>query len=467
MNAHATTTPTTSDAVTYEGNVLPAPHLRFCTTDFRDNAFFMASARREADRLIELCGLKPWSSLLDIGCGQGRLAIGVIDRFRELGGNEGQGGIRRFEGVDVSAAAIDWCSRHLAKGRAWMRFTHTDVHNERYNPQGRAAGDARVLPFDDGVFDVINLFSVFTHMTAQDVGVYLKEVARLLAPRGRAFCTAYIEPDVDDYTENPRGYRGDSKGPLHRVRFSNAAFDRLVERANLRVVRFDHAAEFDGQTGVYLARRIEPAPMPEGRKLEIGPGAERIEGFETLNIAPGTNVDHVADAAGRLPFDDGTFSVVYASHILEHVPWYLTEQTLREWVRVLKPGGLLEVWVPDGLKIARAFVEAEDAIDGAPGAQDRTINDGWYRFNPRRDPCVWAAGRLFTYGDGPPGANYASPNWHRAMFSPRRLEDCLWSAGLVDVQRLDRSQVRGDDHGWINLGFRGVKPDAGKAAGEG
>lgn len=45
--------------------------------------------------------------------------------------------------------------------------------------------------------------------------------------------------------------------------------------------------------------------------------------------------------------------LLYASHVLEHIPWYKTEEVLREWVRVLKPGGVLEVWVPDRLKYAR------------------------------------------------------------------------------------------------------------------
>jgi SAM-dependent methyltransferase len=95
------------------------------------------------------------------------------------------------------------------------------------------------------------------------------------------------------------------------------------------------------------------------RFLEIGPGAKRISGFETFNVVGGPQVDYVGSATKRLPFPDGTFDVVYASHIREHTAWYRSAQTLSEWVRVLKPGGVLEGWVPDGLKIAEAFVAAE------------------------------------------------------------------------------------------------------------
>ena len=185
------------------------------------------------------------------------------------------------------------------------------------------------------------------------------------------------------------------------------------------------------------------------RRLEIGPGSGRIQGFETLNIVGGRNVDYVWNAERRLPFRTGTFSIIYASHILEHVPWFRTEHVLKEWVRVLAPGGRLELWVPDGLKICKAFVEAE-----SNDSQDFQ-QDGWYRFNERKDPCAWASGRIFSYGDGSGYRNH--PNWHLAIFSPRYLEEALKRAGCSHVERLDRSQVRGHDHGWINLGVCGIK----------
>jgi SAM-dependent methyltransferase len=187
----------------------------------------------------------------------------------------------------------------------------------------------------------------------------------------------------------------------------------------------------------------------ENRRLEIGPGSGRIRGFETLNIVGGRNVDYVWNAERRLPFRAETFSVIYASHVLEHIPWFRTERVLKEWVRVLAKGGRLEIWVPDGLKICQAFIEAEEQ------GGERFQQDGWYRFNEEKDPCVWASGRIFSYGDGSGYRNH--PNWHLAVFSARYLEEALKRAGCSRVERLDQSQVRGHDHGWINLGVCGVK----------
>jgi hypothetical protein len=187
----------------------------------------------------------------------------------------------------------------------------------------------------------------------------------------------------------------------------------------------------------------------EHRRLEIGPGSKPLSGFETLNIVPGPGIDYIADAGKKMPFPDNTFDLIYASHILEHIPWFQTLPALEEWIRVLKVEGALEIWVPDGLKICKTLLSFE--LEGL----NEIAKDGWYKFNPEREPCKWAAGRLYTYGDGT--GRLAHPNWHRSLFTPRYLKLLLEQAGLSEVSQMSRGEVRGADHGWINLGFRGVK----------
>jgi len=185
------------------------------------------------------------------------------------------------------------------------------------------------------------------------------------------------------------------------------------------------------------------------RQLEIGPGPNRIPDFETLNVRAGLSVDYVHDVSRTLPFKPETFDLIYASHVLEHMAWYQTQSILNDWVRTLKVGGRIEIWVPDGLKIAKAFVDSES------GGVNEIDCDGWYRFNPSKDVCMWANGRIFSYGDG--DGSPLSPNWHRALFSARHLTELMRAAGLIDVVPLDRAQVRGHDHGWINMGFSGTR----------
>lgn len=208
---------------------------------------------------------------------------------------------------------------------------------------------------------------------------------------------------------------------------------------------------------LYIYGRLIKTPLSlinnqkkKERKLEIGPGNTRIAGFETVNVVWGSNVDYIADASKKLPFKDNTFDIVYASHILEHIPWYQLEKTLTEWFRIVKPGGSIEIWIPDGLLIAKTFVEYEET------GVDNIINDGWYKFNEEKDPCIWANGRIFSYGDGT--GIKSNPNWHLSIFSPRYLEKILSKSGFVKIERLKKENVRGYDHGWINLGMRGYKP---------
>ncbi len=94
------------------------------------------------------------------------------------------------------------------------------------------------------------------------------------------------------------------------------------------------------------------------RRLHIG-GVEKKEGWEILNISPGPDVDHVSNAEDLSLFPDNTFKEIYASHILEHVDYQNDAllNTLKEWCRVLQPGGRLYVSVPDLDILARLFLD--------------------------------------------------------------------------------------------------------------
>ncbi len=83
------------------------------------------------------------------------------------------------------------------------------------------------------------------------------------------------------------------------------------------------------------------------RRLHIG-GRVKREGWEILDVNPGPHVDHVGNAIDLSRFADGTFAELYASHVLEHFDYKdALVAALREWHRVLAPGGVLRLSVPD------------------------------------------------------------------------------------------------------------------------
>lgn len=153
-----------------------------------------------------------------------------------------------------------------------------------------------------------------------------------------------------------------------------------------------------------------------------------------MDVVAGDHIDVVHSLTDvPLPFPDSSFDLVYMSHVLEHVPWFLTVRILSDMRRLLRNGGVLEVWVPDLAKLVRGYLEP--SVIG---------NDGWWKHNEGHHPVTWFNGRLFSYG--PPGRN-----WHRAVFDRTYLAECLLAAGFSTLVRVERP--RGCDHGWINLGM--------------
>ena len=71
--------------------------------------------------------------------------------------------------------------------------------------------------------------------------------------------------------------------------------------------------------------------------LNLGSGTDRRDGYVNLDIAPLKEVDVVARLGSEpLPFPDGTFGLVLARDVLEHVD---VVSALREVHRVTAPGG--------------------------------------------------------------------------------------------------------------------------------
>lgn len=100
-------------------------------------------------------------------------------------------------------------------------------------------------------------------------------------------------------------------------------------------------------------------------KLHLGCGPRCIPGFVHVDAQPAPHVDIVGPVE-HLPMDDNSASLIYASHVLEHFGRHAYKAALMEWFRVLKPGGVLRLSVPDFAACAAIYHE-NGLLDGLSG----------------------------------------------------------------------------------------------------
>ncbi len=103
-------------------------------------------------------------------------------------------------------------------------------------------------------------------------------------------------------------------------------------------------------------------------KLHLGCGPRFIPGFVHVDLLTAPHVDIVGPVE-KLPMADGSVSLIYASHVLEHFGRYEYKPVLAEWFRVLKPDGVLRLAVPDFAACAAIYYEAglKDGLTGLVG----------------------------------------------------------------------------------------------------
>jgi hypothetical protein len=184
-----------------------------------------------------------------------------------------------------------------------------------------------------------------------------------------------------------------------------------------------------------LARAREHAPANVAASLPAAPtgvsdhlpaGSEQVR----LNLGCGDkilpgyiNVDVVASRAGREPdvicdlhdltaFADDSADEIMAIHVVEHFWRWEVDAILKEWLRVLKPGGRMVLECPNLLAACRELLEHPDSAAGHDQSAQRTM---------------WV-----FYGD---------PAWrdplmtHRWGYTPASLGALMRAVGLHDIRQ--------------------------------
>lgn len=112
-------------------------------------------------------------------------------------------------------------------------------------------------------------------------------------------------------------------------------------------------------------------------KLHLGCGPRIIPGYVHIDAVPHDHID-IVSTIDKLPFiEDDSVDVIYNCHVLEHFHRRSSVDVLREWHRVLKPGGVLRTAVPDFAALCEVYTKSADlglVIGSLFGRQDYLYN---------------------------------------------------------------------------------------------
>jgi hypothetical protein len=166
------------------------------------------------------------------------------------------------------------------------------------------------------------------------------------------------------------------------------------------------------------------------RRLEIGGGPHVQRGYLHVDIDRGAHHLEWIAPAWDLPLPNAWASEVLAIHILEHVPPARLVPTLAEWLRVLQPGGRLQVHVPNGPVLMEALMT-------------RPLPEKW--------PLM---GSLLGMYCGPQDRDPRSLEHrsdHQIIFDFEVLRWALDAAGFTDVEDLTRTASDRHVVGWRDV----------------
>ena len=147
-------------------------------------------------------------------------------------------------------------------------------------------------------------------------------------------------------------------------------------------------------------------------KLNLGAGGIEYEGYLSVDLYD--QRAHIQMDITKLDFDDSSVTEILASHVFEHLNPYHALDILKDWRRVLKPGGKLIMEMPDIEQLCKRFVTA------STGERYGILN------------AIY--GSVNTTGVGGPD-NITSP--HLFGWWPQSLWDHLTNAGFTNIVFMD------------------------------
>ena len=214
------------------------------------------------------------------------------------------------------------------------------------------------------------------------------------------------------------------------------AVENRIREAQRRIAR-NHSPFACGRA--WAAAIGDQAARP--LRLNLGCGDKILPGYVNVDVVEsraGKKPDVICDLHELVPFADDSADEVLSVHVVEHFWRWEIRDVLREWVRVLKPGGKMIVECPNIQSACQTFLE-----------------------NPVQNAREDQAGQRTMW------VFYGDPAWkdplmiHRWGYTPESLKALLTEVGLVDVaQEPAQFKLREPR----DMRITGRKPSAGVAA---
>jgi len=119
-------------------------------------------------------------------------------------------------------------------------------------------------------------------------------------------------------------------------------------------------------------------------RLHLGCGQKHFDGYLNVDLWITDATDVISDITS-LPWPDASARIIESYHVIEHISHKKIKDTLKEWRRVLKPGGKLILECPDFDKAVREYLSGNETRLTNIFGQQRFAGDGHlYGFNSER-----------------------------------------------------------------------------------
>jgi predicted SAM-dependent methyltransferase len=144
----------------------------------------------------------------------------------------------------------------------------------------------------------------------------------------------------------------------------------------------------------------------------------------------------------NLPYEDQTVDEIRADGLIEHLPFIDEPRFFYEVIRILKPGGRLEISTVDFEKTVKQWLEAEDDWKDFYRNDEKSIRDqhwfGTYTYEPKNR---WGYLAATFYG-----SQNGSGQFHTNCYTDKKLTAICKSLNL-SVESIEEFQWKGNrDH---------------------